>query len=794
MFFFHLFGGGVQAALSNIQLEDLNYADVNNNEAIQVLPIPTRIHEIIFPTLGFPSLVFPGDTFSIILQLSDEQAKVLQENINKIYPVIALSPYIGHGVSRGIPTGLESYYRNYNDFEEHQATGAKPFVPYFRTNPLKPRKMQQEMFAQWEYYRLSDHKLFLTVRLPKEVSSHLYRVHDLEVRIFIGDQQVIHDIQRHSVGVLEKKEAFRFVHLADPQINNLGFQFYGNKFNRPDDLNTQEFALEQAVKELNFLRPDFGVMSGDLVEGGNNYYNSGSMGAFFAGMEMIFEPYNDNSHYYLEKSSYWNEYQSIVQFLRELSFPTFNAVGNHDGYAAYVKQNEVRTLPQLSLTKSRVGVDSEPILYDGKHFWRKMIGPRYYSFDFGPWHFVAMDTFDHYRFYRIHYSNFGANNGGWISEEQMEWLKSDLEAARQSGKKIILFGHHDPRGGVHGMFFDDETRRYPRRTLLRLGDELWYQYKQYQEDMLYAGQEWAGVKAQGDTEGIIDPTYDSAKELLKLISEYPVTHVFLGHVHAGYEDEVKMNGRVVRFIHTTALSAQPTSVRNTEDYHQKTGEGEAKPAHWGYRMFEIDLDGNLREFSDLELGKLRISVGIDSTYRSQLGGIISPKRPLPTWLPYSDVIHRVAKEKALPFLFSHGDPIISFYALLNPNLKDKLRPLLLLPLPTLWDQTQRDTISDAFSHLYFSVLDEVGKDELAKKILIYNGNAVSVNGILEFPIRYEMGKEVMLSTYSSEWNLVESHVINSQTYKTQEGRWGSMGLELPAQNSVSHYVTISLAN
>ena len=59
--------------ISKINIAHLDYASVEGNEAAQILPIPTRINEIIYPTLGFPSLIQPGQLFSVILQLSKVQ-------------------------------------------------------------------------------------------------------------------------------------------------------------------------------------------------------------------------------------------------------------------------------------------------------------------------------------------------------------------------------------------------------------------------------------------------------------------------------------------------------------------------------------------------------------------------------------------------------------------------------------------------------------------------------------------------------------------------------------------------
>ena len=96
-----------------------------------------------------------------------------------------------------------------------------------------------------------------------------------------------------------------------------------------------------------------------------------------------------------------------------------------------------------------------------------------------------------------------------------------------------------------------------------------------------------------------------------------------------------MGGKKVEFIHTTSLTAQTYQARDIENYKREAGEGEGEKAHWGYRVFDIAADGTfLDEVYPVELGHIRVSAGYDELFRRKHGGLISPSRPMPTWLPF----------------------------------------------------------------------------------------------------------------------------------------------------------------
>ena len=785
---------------SGVNLGDLNYANTRSNEEAQALPIPTRINEIIYPTLGFPSMIKRGQDFSIILQLSDVEREKLRAHLSELKYEVYLTSGYREPPKKQIPKGFEKKYTSYFDFIEHQPGAEEYFTSYLYMRKLEPERINFSIASQFVKSEFFKDKLIIQARMPRDVPQEFNRVLDLEVKITLGSEALIHDKQFHSMGLLEEKEKYRFIHMADPQINNLDFNLNGPTFSHHEDLATQEFALIQAIEEMNFVHPDFALMSGDLVDGGNSYYNAGGMTALFAAFDMISGPYMHTKDYHLESSTYWNEFSSIIKFIRQLNFPVFSATGNHDGYTAYEKMNNSKTVKDIEYSGVHMGREEQKVIFDGKHYWRKMFGPLYYSFDFGMWHFVVMDTFDLERFFRLSYSNFASNNGGWVSKEQLAWLETDFKAASDRGQKIILVGHHDPRGGAKGMFLGDERYRFPRRRVLKLDDELWHHFKQYDQNNLYASQEWAGVATEVDSP-TIDLHFDSAKELLNLIARSNITHVFLGHVHADYKDVVELGGRKIQFIHTTALAAQAYKARSYEEpqNRDKEGEGEGINAHWGYRIFELDQKGNLDEIerpnqASLNLGNIRINVGHKDNYRRQVAGIISAKRPFATWLPFGNFLAKLDKNKMLPWLFSHSDPILAFNAVFNSSLYDTAENLY---ENSEWSEELKNDFKTKLDKLYVKTADGIGLSNKTQQIFISNQNEIPIDGMLEFnsAIQYKVGAKAKFYVEDEsalKLNEMGSIPVKVQQFTVNGPRWTDIPLTLPGSLDKRIYVDLRL--
>ena len=785
---------------ASVNLGDLNYANVQDNEEAQTLPIPTRINEIIYPTLGFPSLLKRGQSFSIILQLSDEARLNLERNLTQAQYEIYLTSGYREPPKKKIPKGFEKKFTSYFDFIEHQPGAEEYFTSFLYMQKLEPERINFSVATQFVKSEFFQGKLIIEARMPRDIPQEYNRVLDLEIKIKLGGETLLHDKQYHSMGLLEEKEKYRFIHMADPQINNLDFNLNGPTFSHHEDLATQQFALYQAIEEMNFINPDFALMSGDLVDGGNSYYNVGGMTALFTGFDMIFGPYTQTQDYHLGSSTYWNEFSSIIKFIRQLSFPVFSAIGNHDGYASYEKMNNSKTVKDVEYSGVSLGREEQKVIFDGKHYWRKMFGPLYYSFDFGMWHFVVMDTFDLERFFRLSYSNFASNNGGWVSKEQLAWLETDFKAASDRGQNIILVGHHDPRGGAKGMFYDDERYRFPRRRVLKLDDELWYHLKQYKENSLYAAQEWAGVKTEIDSP-TIDLYFDSAKELLNVIAQYNITHVFLGHVHADYEDVVELGGRKIQFIHTTALAAQAYKARSYEEpqNRDKEGEGEGINAHWGYRVCELDQKGNLDEIerpdqASLNLGNIRVNVGYKNNYRRQVAGFLSAKRAFAQPLSFGNFLAKLTKNKMLPWLFANLDPMLAFRGLLDSSLYDTAKNLY---ESVEWPEELKNDFKTKLDKLYVKTADGIGLPNKTQQIFISNQNDVPIDGVLEFnsAFQFKTGAQAKFYVESDtdlKLNEVGSMSVRVEQFTVGGPRWTNIPLTLPASPKKPIYIDLRL--
>jgi hypothetical protein len=161
-------------------------------------------------------------------------------------------------------------------------------------------------------------------------------------------------------------------------------------------------------------------------------------------------------------------------------FPTFLCQGNHDGY-------------------NRLGED-------GLEYWEEFFGPHYYSFDYGEYHFVAVNSFDMPPLSRLSLLFIALNWGGSVSDEQLQWVEQDL--AHSDAALTFMFMHHNP-------LWDTK-----RDSLVRRG-------------------------------------YQNREALLVLIHEYGVGMVLAGHVHY---DSVNVEGDTI-FITTTT----PESEIRTED-------------------------------------------------------------------------------------------------------------------------------------------------------------------------------------------------------------------------------------
>lgn len=213
--------------------------------------------------------------------------------------------------------------------------------------------------------------------------------------------------------------------------------------------------FSQALDTINKLMPDFVLTGGDNI------------------MDALGQSYE-------RSDSLYNLYEELV---KKLKMPVYNTMGNHEVFGLYKSS----------------GVSPEHNLY-GKKLYEDRLSKRYYSFDHKNWHFIVLDGigFTEDRHYR-----------GWVNEEQLEWLKADLE---KTGKeKPVAVSIHIP--------------------LLSVGQQI----------------------MQGPTTAFKEGSVvNNALDVIKILEQYKVKLVLQGHLH--FLEDVYYNG--IHYVTGGAVSSQ----------------------------------------------------------------------------------------------------------------------------------------------------------------------------------------------------------------------------------------------
>lgn len=162
------------------------------------------------------------------------------------------------------------------------------------------------------------------------------------------------------------------------------------------------------LTEVNELRPDFVVATGDLV--------------------MDVNPLKTEE----EVTKY---YQLYIQLMRNIYAPLFNIPGNHE--------HPWKIAP------------SSPLYNRGafKHF----LGPLYYSFDYSGWHFVMLEAT----------INEKVQSG--FDEKQLKWLEKDLSLSKD--KPTVIFTHQPPFECQNFFTFLGIVRSNPQVKVVFSGHE-----------------------------------------------------------------------------------------------------------------------------------------------------------------------------------------------------------------------------------------------------------------------------------------------------------------------------------
>lgn len=234
----------------------------------------------------------------------------------------------------------------------------------------------------------------LTAQVP---NVNVFELYDLKVTASGG----INDRTRNSVQVLpSRKTSYYFAQITDVHMpTHIFYPDYGY-----DTDSTETVDLREVINDLNLIRPEFVLLTGDLVNQGE-----------------------------LEEFENLRVYTKAKRVLGEFEVPVYMIAGNHD-------------IGGWNSTSPPAG--------SARKFWWKNFGWSWldntstsfpyhtqdYSFDYGPVHYVGLEGYDNYDNYLP--AIYGANS---YTPAQMQWLQNDLTAA--AAETNVLFHHYD---------FDDE--------------------------------------------------------------------------------------------------------------------------------------------------------------------------------------------------------------------------------------------------------------------------------------------------------------------------------------------------
>ena len=173
---------------------------------------------------------------------------------------------------------------------------------------------------------------------------------------------------------------------SDLEIPSFSFAFLTDIHLKPELGATVGFQL--AIDSVNALNPDFVLTGGDLIDD-----------ALYATRSRA--------------DSLYRLYNSMAE---GFNMPVYNAMGNHEHYGF----------------NSDPPVDPADPDY-GDRMYEKMMGERYYSFDHEGWHFMILEGTKEGE------GKWG-NYVGAIDQEQMEWIRKDLENLEPT-TPIVLVTH-----------------------------------------------------------------------------------------------------------------------------------------------------------------------------------------------------------------------------------------------------------------------------------------------------------------------------------------------------------------
>lgn len=261
------------------------------------------------------------------------------------------------------------------------------------------KKIQYSLKIEQVEYNSADNIWIVNIRVPGFVSEDIYDLYLFFSRPNGTSGNV--DYQPNALKVVEKiNDSFKFVIISDLDFSTkqgLGF------------IRDEKEKYAEELSELNLLNPEFILCLGGLV-------NNSFLG-------------------------YTKAYKEVYSLLvNKLNVPIFLVPGNED--------YRITSFMNIEFN-------------NGSMLWQSFFGNSTYSFDYGKFHFIALNTYESEPEKRT-FSPFSQNNSageGKLFVPSLNWLKNDIELAKAKDLKTIVFCHHNPARWLD-IFQDSYTKSF----------------------------------------------------------------------------------------------------------------------------------------------------------------------------------------------------------------------------------------------------------------------------------------------------------------------------------------------
>jgi len=327
-------------------------SDANIVSKLATVGYFSDVERIVCPTIGFPSVLTHGS-------------------------ILTVDMCAPHGKSTSGQSWHVSLCRGIRRVGVGRETTIDDGTYYFESIALRVENVGY--FDDFSYR--------LSARIPDDIQVDLY---DLSVEV--GGKLFT---QENAVQIVQSFPSQpRFCILSDPHVGFKGYPCI-------DAPNVDEMSLfRNAIKDINESRPDFVIITGDLVDW-----------------------------------SSMKNWKDLRNLLKTFQVPTYTTIGNHD----YYWDNWWDGYPPL--LPASVRCDPVAIRYYLRH-----INPHTnYSFDYGPIHAVCLDSGDDAVLAAVE------AYGSGLTDDDLAWLENDLQGKEGS----LVFMHHPAtRAGA-----EDELKR-----------------------------------------------------------------------------------------------------------------------------------------------------------------------------------------------------------------------------------------------------------------------------------------------------------------------------------------------